>query len=61
MNPCDKTLKVELNGENFLLKKGYSKLLEINSSRMIKIKSKSYLLRPVVFNYRENYLDVHHG
>lgn len=61
VNPCEKTLKIKINDENFILEKGHSKLIEINSSNMIKIKSNSYLLRPVVFNYRENYLDVHHG
>ncbi len=61
MNPCNKKIKVEISGSVHHLGKGCSKLIEIFNNEIISIKSKSYLLRPIVFNYKGVYLDVHHG
>ncbi len=61
VNPCNKKIKVEINNSVYHLKKGCSKLIEIFNNDIIAIKSKSYLLRPIVFNYKGEYLDVHHG
>lgn len=61
MNPCNETILIEVNKEIYELKKGSSKLIDIKKDKLIKIKSKCYLLRPVVFNYKGIYLDVHHG
>jgi|TARA_B110000003_G_C16632152_1_gene527097 hypothetical protein len=61
MNPCNETILIEVNKEFYELQKGSSKLINIKDDQLIKIKSKCYLLRPVVFNYQGIYLDVHHG
>lgn len=61
MNPCNETIFIEVNKELYELKKGGSKLIDIKNDKLINIKSKCYLLRPVVFNYQGIYLDVHHG
>ncbi len=61
MNPCNEKIEVEINNSIYNLNKGCSKLIELFKNELIVIKSKSYLLRPIVFNYRGIYLDVHHG
>lgn len=61
MNPCNQDISIKINHEIFSLKKGCSKLIEISNNNLINIKSKSYLLRPIVFNYNGKYLDAHHG
>lgn len=61
MNPCNSKIIVDVNKKIYNLDKGNSKLIKISGEELISIKSKSYLLRPIVFNYRNNYLDVHHG
>ena len=61
MNPCNSKIVIYINRKIYHLDKGNSKLIKISGEELISIKSKSYLLRPIVFNYRNNYLDVHHG
>ena len=61
VNPCNETILIEVNKEIYKLKRGSSKLIDIKKDRLIIIRSKCYLLRPIVFNYKNIYVDVHHG
>ena len=60
VNPTKNKLKITVNDLNFNLEGGNSLLLKVKD-KLIKIKSKCYLLRPIVFTYKNEYLDVHHG
>ncbi len=40
---------------------GNSILIDISDKRMITIISNCNFLRPTVFSYKNNYLDVHHS
>ena len=61
MNPCSSKINIKINGKSFNLQKGFSRIFDINKNNEILIISNSYLLRPIVFNYKNNYIDVHHG
>ena len=61
MNPCDSKIKVKVNDLSFFLNKGCSRLVKIINKEMITIKSNSYILRPIIFNFKGTYLDAHHG
>ncbi|MBH09690.1 MAG: hypothetical protein CMG74_04905 [Candidatus Marinimicrobia bacterium] len=60
-NSSNDKLYFELNNQNYKLNKGCSKILELKEIEKIKIISNSYLLRPIIFNYKKNTIDVHHG
>lgn len=60
INPCNGKLKVEINNDNIELGEGCSKLIKLNL-KTIEIKSKCYLLRPIVFDYYGSFIDVYHG
>ena len=59
-NPTSKVINFAVNGKNFNLKKGCSKIVEV-SNEVITIKSNCLFLRPFVFSYKNGFLDVHHS
>lgn len=61
INPTKKEISVNVNNNIFKLKKGFLKLITIDNNQSIKIESKCYLLRPIIFEYNCNYLNVYHG
>lgn len=62
VNPTKYTIGFNVNNEKFKLKKGCSKLISILSQNsLIEINSNCYLLRPIVFDQINNFLDVYHG
>jgi hypothetical protein len=62
MNPCNKKISIETNSSKFNLNIGESKILEMNDlKKSIVLKSKCYLLRPIIFAYKNDFLDVFHG
>ncbi len=61
INPTQKKISINVNGKNFTLKKGFSKLIDIEDDNLIKIKSNCYLLRPIIFENNNDYLNVYHG
>jgi hypothetical protein len=61
LNPCEGSLKIEVNHEIFFLDQGCSKLINLNKCKTIEIKSKCYLLRPIIFDYYDEFIDVYHG
>jgi hypothetical protein len=62
MNPCNKKISIETNSSKFNLNRGESKILEMNNlKKSIVLKSRCYLLRPIIFAYKNDFLDVFHG
>ena len=61
VNPTSKIVRFSLCGKKYLLEKYSSKIIEIKKEKLIKIKSNCYWLRPIIFNYKNNYMDVYHS
>ena len=61
LNPCDSSLKIEVNEDFFCLDEGCSKLISLKKCKTIEIRSKCYLLRPIIFDYYDKFIDVYHG
>ena len=60
-NPTSKVIRFKVNNEYFYLNKGCSKIIEIKNSEKIEILSNCYFFRPIIFNYRSKFIDVHHA
>jgi len=60
-NPTTKNIAYKINGEKRNLKNGESILIEINSEETILIESNCLFLRPTIFSFKNNYMDVYHG
>ena len=61
-NPTSKSIKFSINGgKNYILNGGNSILLEITEDETVTIKSNCLWLRPVVFSYKNKFIDVHHS
>ena len=60
MNPTSKNLRIKVNENSFKLTKGEVRLIKIDKE-IIKIASKCYFIRPIIFSYKNEYLDVYHG
>ena len=61
MNPTKNDLEIEINSIKFVLKSCCLKIVNINSNKLITIVSNCYLLRPIIFNYKKQFIDVYHG
>ena len=59
-NPTSKIVKFSIDNKNFELKPNFSLLVEIRNS-IVSIKSNCLFLRPTIFSYKGEYLDVHHS
>ena len=60
-NPTSKVIKFSIDKKNYILKEGCSLLIDVTDQKTINIKSNCLFLRPTVFSYKNNYLDVHHS
>ena len=60
-NPTSSKIFFKINGLQYTLKKNESKIIDVTIFNNIVIKSNCYLLRPYIFKYNKNFLDVHHG
>ena len=60
-NSSDSNQKISVNKKTFYLESGNSKIIDFINEDIIIITSNCYLLRPIVFEYKNNYLNVHHG
>jgi hypothetical protein len=60
-NPTSKTIKFSIDDKKFKLKNGCSLIIDISDKKVITIKSNCLFLRPTVFSYKDEYLDVHHS
>lgn len=62
INPTKFKIKVFVNEYEFYLKSCCLKKIKISDINIIKIVSKCYLLRPIIFQFVDNkFLDVYHG
>ena len=62
INPTTEKIKFSINNENYSLDGKHSNIYEINKSEnTATIISNCAFLRPIIFSYRENFLDVHHS
>ena len=60
-NPTLKSIRFSINNQNYKLNSGCSKLINISNNKIISIKSNCLFLRPTIFSYKKEYLDVHHA
>ena len=60
-NPTNSKIKFYLNNTCYKLNKYSSLILKVQKEKTINLKSKCFILRPIVFSYKKNFLDVHHG
>ena len=60
MNPTNKSIEIKVNEKDFKLIKGEVCLIKIDKE-IIKITSKCYFIRPIIFSYKNEYLDAYHG
>ena len=61
MNPTKNNLEIEINSNKFILESCCSKIINVNNNELIEIVSNCYLLRPIIFNYKKQFMDVYHG
>ena len=59
-NPTSKILKFLVENKSYKLNPGCAKIIE-TTGQIITIKSNCLFLRPTVFSYKDNYIDVHHA
>ncbi len=60
-NPTSKTIKFSIDNEYYTLKKNQCKIVENKSKKDITVKSNCYFLRPIIFNYKNDFIDVYHS
>lgn len=60
VNPTEKIIRFSLEDKNHTLYPGCSKIIE-TISQIITINSNCLFLRPTIFSYKKNYIDVHHA
>ena len=61
VNPTSKTIYFSIGKLNFKIKSGCSKIIKLIDKDAITMKSNCMFLRPTIFQYKNNYLDVHHS
>ena len=59
-NPTSKIIRFSINNKSYKLKSGHSEILPFKGET-VTIKSNCAFLRPTIFSYRDEYLDVHHS
>ena len=59
-NPCSSDINVSIDNQNQKLKNNSTKIFKLRKKEII-IKSNCYLLRPIIFNYIKDTVDVFHG
>jgi hypothetical protein len=61
-NPTTKKIYFSINDSNYTLNKGCSEILDVKTNiKSIILKSNCTYLRPIIFNYKDDFLDVHHS
>ena len=61
VNPTSKKIVFYINNDKFFLKGFCSKVIDLNIISEIFIKSNCSFLRPIVFSYNNNFIDVYHS
>lgn len=60
-NPTSKKIKFKVNNLSFALNGKCCTIIDVTNFKEIELISNCYFLRPLVFNYKNNFIDVHHG
>ena len=61
LNNCSKNqINFEIQNTRYFLETGQSKIINLNQSDLVRLKSNSMFLRPIAFLYRKNFIDVFH-
>jgi len=60
-NPTSTKIKFSINDKFYLLEKFCSIMIDVSFLKEINIKSNCYFLRPTIFNWKKEFLDVYHG
>ncbi len=60
-NPTTKKINFSINQNKYTLNSGCTIIIDINSINIVNIKSNCYFLRPLIFSYKNNYIDIHHS
>ena len=60
-NPTSTNINFKINKQKYNLRKRQSLLINISNMNSVIINSNCLLLRPIVFNYKGDYIDVHHS
>ena len=61
VNPTSKKIRFSINGKNYFLSSGCSTIINTTKDETIDIKSNCLFFRPLIFNYKDDYIDVYHG
>jgi hypothetical protein len=61
VNPTSKKIIFSVKDKNYYLNKYSSQIIKFEKSKFVEIKTNCYWLRPIVFNYKNNYFDVYHA
>ena len=60
-NPTSYKIIFDINKKNYSLNPGNSIIINFKTDKIIKITSNSLFMRPTIFNYKNNFIDVLHG
>ena len=60
-NPTSTNIYFQINNQKYNLKERQSLLINISNMRSVTINSNCLFLRPTVFNYKGDYIDVYHS
>ena len=60
-NPTSKKITFYIKEKKFILEKGCSIIINVTNEKEINIKSNCLFFRPLIFNYKGQYIDVYHG
>lgn len=60
-NPTSKKIRFSINKKNYSLSEGCSIIIDSTEKEIIEIKSNCLFFRPLIFNYKDEYIDAYHG
>ena len=60
-NPTSEKLNFSIDNNKYSLGKGCSILITLSGNDDISVLSRCLFLRPIIFNYKDNFFDVYHG
>lgn len=60
-NPTSKKIHFTINNKDYSLASWCSLMIEIKEKKIIEFRSNCLFLRPLIFSYKNDFLDVHHG
>jgi len=60
-NPTSKQITIYINQKRISLKKGCCILVNTYGDKIVQFRSNCLFLRPTIFSYKDEYIDVHHA